>query len=104
MGGVSPGQFTPALRIAALIQASLIAAMAAIVIVHAGLVRVGWLGASRWLVWIVVALSALTLVLNLLTPSSGERAIWAPVALLLLASSTVVAIGGRSRQTQTKRL
>ena len=34
--------------------------------------------------------------LNLITPSAGERAIWAPVALLLLASRTVVAIEGSS--------
>jgi hypothetical protein len=44
----------------------------------------------------VVAVAAASLVLNLITPSAGERAIWAPVALLLLTSSTVVAIAARS--------
>jgi hypothetical protein len=34
------------------------------------------------------------LVLNLITPSAGERAIWAPVVLILLISSTVVAKQG----------
>jgi hypothetical protein len=33
-------------------------------------------------------------VLNLITPSPGERAIWAPVAVLLLLSSLAVAISG----------
>lgn len=47
--------------------------------------------ASRWLVWVVVAFGAVSLVLNLIPPSAGERAIWAPVALLL-ASSAIVAV------------
>jgi hypothetical protein len=97
MGGMFPGQFPTALRIAALGQAALIAVMAAVVMSRAGLALAGWSRASRWLVWIVVAFSTVSLVLNLLTPSAGERAIWAPVALLLLASSAVVAIEGASQ-------
>ena len=53
---------------------------------------------SRWLIWIVVAVAALSLVLNLITPSADERVIWAPVALTLLISSAVVAIKGSSRR------
>jgi hypothetical protein len=96
MGGVFPGQFPLRLRIAALAQAALIAGMAAVVMSRAGLVLAGWSRASRWLVWVVVVFSAVSLVLNLITPSAGERAIWAPVALLLLASSAAVAIEGAS--------
>jgi hypothetical protein len=94
MGGVFPGQFPPALRIAALVQAALITVTAAVVMSHAGLVLAEWRGASRRLVWVVVAFSAVSFMLNLLTPNADERAIWAPVALLLLTSSTVVAIKG----------
>jgi hypothetical protein len=96
MAGVFPGQFPLALRIAALAQAALIAGMAAIVMSRAGLILAGWSGASRRLVWVVVAFAAVSLVLNLITPSAGERAVWAPVALLLLVSSAVVAIEGAS--------
>jgi hypothetical protein len=92
MGGAVPGQFPPALRIAALVQAALIVGMAAIVMSRAGLILVGWSRVTRWLVWVVVAVAAVSLVLNLITPSTGERALWAPVLLLLLASSAVVAI------------
>ena len=92
MGGASPGQFPPALRIAALVQAALIVGMAAIVLSRAGLILAGWSRVSRWLVWVVVAVTAVSLVLNLITPSAGEQALWAPVLLLLLASSLVVAI------------
>jgi hypothetical protein len=94
MGGAFPGQFPPALRIAALVQAALIAGMATIVMSRAGLVLAGWSRVSRWLVWVVVALTAVSLVLNLITPSAGERAIWVPILLILLASSVVVAIKG----------
>jgi hypothetical protein len=96
MGGAFPGQLPPALRIAALVQAALIAGMAAVVMARAGLILARWSRVSRLLVWVVVAFTAVSLVLNLITPSAGERALWAPVALLLLTSSAVVAINRSS--------
>lgn len=97
MGGAFPGQFPPGLRIAALIQAALLVGMAAVVLARAGLVLPAWARVSRRLMWFVVAFAAVSLILNLLTPSAGERAIWAPVALLLLISSAIVAFSGSSR-------
>ena len=91
MGGASPGQFSPTLRIAAIIQAVLLAGMAAVILARAGLILPGWSRVSHWLIWIVVALTALSLVLNLITRSAGERAIWAPTLSLLLISSLIVA-------------
>jgi hypothetical protein len=87
MGGASPGQFPPALRIAAIIQAVLLVGMAAVILARAGLVLPGWSRVSHWLVWIVVALTALSLILNLITPSPGERALWAPTLSLLLLTT-----------------
>ena len=98
MGGAFPGQFPLALRVAALVQAALLSGMAAVVMARAGLVLAGWSRVSRWLVWIVVAFAAVSLVLNLITPSTGERAIWAPIALLLLMSSALVAIQASSKR------
>jgi hypothetical protein len=92
MGGAFPGQFPPALRIAALVQAALFVSLAAVVLVRAGLILAAWSRMSRWLIWIVVAVAAVGLVLNLITQSAGERALWAPVTLLLLVSSMIVAI------------
>lgn len=94
LGGTVQGRFPPPLRIAALVQAALIVAMAAVVLARAGLVLAGWSQVSRWLVWVVVAFAAVSLILNLITPSARERAIWAPAAALLLTSSAVVAING----------
>ena|SRR5215216_1376972 len=58
MGGGSPGQFPPALRISAMIQAVLLAGMAAVILARSGLILSGWSRVSHWLVWIVVALTA----------------------------------------------
>jgi hypothetical protein len=90
MGGAFPGQFPPVLRIAALIQAALLVGTAVVVLARAALLAV-WTQASRSLIWVVVGFSAVSFVLNLATPSAGERAIWAPVAFLLLLTSGVVA-------------
>ena len=96
MGGAFPGQFPPALRIAALIQAALLVGMAVVVLARADLILPSWSRVSRWLVWIVVAFAALSLILNLITPSARERAIWAPVAFLMLISSGIVAFTNSS--------
>jgi hypothetical protein len=95
MGGAFPGQFPPALRAAALVQGALIGVLAAVVLSRAGIGLPGWSRMSRWLVWVAVGLAAVSSVLNLITPSAGERAIWAPVALVMLASSLIVAVGQR---------
>src|SRR5512139_2958232 len=100
MGGAYPGQFPPSLRIAALIQAALLLLFAGIVIARAGLGLRRWARASRWLVWFVVAFGAVSLLLNLITPSPGERMIWAPVALILLACGLLVATGATNAGEQ----
>ncbi len=98
MGGAFPGQFPPALRITAMIQAVLLAGLAAVILARAGLILPGWSRVSRWLAWVVVAFATVSFILNLITPSAGERAIWAPTAFLLLISSVVVAWPGSPQQ------
>jgi len=92
MGGTFPGQFPPELRVAAVIQAVILALLALVVLARAGMTLPKWSRASRWLIWIVVIFSAVSLVLNTITPSTGERAIWAPVALVMLICSVIVAV------------
>ncbi len=89
MGGAFPGQFPPGMRVGAVIQAMLLAALAVIVLGGAGLTS--RVRPQRWILWAVVGFSALSLFLNLITPSTGERAIWAPVAFGLLLTSAIVA-------------
>ena len=96
MGGASPGQFPPGLRVSAIVQAVLLAGMAAVILARAGLILPGWWRVSHWLVWIVAAITAISLVINLITPSAGERAIWLPTLALLLISSFIVAFSNSS--------
>lgn len=90
--GAYPGQFPSELRVAAIVQAVIIALLALVVLSRAGVALPKWSRASRWLIWLVVAFSGLSLILNTITPSAGERAIWMPVALIMLISSLTVAL------------
>jgi len=92
MGGAFPGKFPPRMRVAALVQAVLLAGTVAIVLSRAGLVLPAWSGVVGWLIWGVVALAVIAAILNAITPSAGERRIWVPVALVMLVSSLVVAL------------
>jgi hypothetical protein len=92
MGGAFPGRFPARLRLAAVVQAALLAAGVGIVLARAGLALVELAEAASWLIWIVVAVSAVAAVLNAISPSAGERRIWVPVTLLMLASGLVVAL------------
>ena len=93
MGGAFPGQFPPELRLAAVVQAVILALLALVVLARAGIALPKWSRASRWMIWVVVAFSVISLVLNTITPSAGERAIWVPVVLIMLVSSLIVAMG-----------
>ena len=92
MGGAFPGRFPPAMRVAAVGQAFLLALMAGVVLARAGLALPGWASVATWLIWFVVAFAVVATILNLITPSAGERRLWAPVALVMLASSLTVAL------------
>jgi hypothetical protein len=92
MAGAFPGRFPPRLRVAAVVQAALLAVSVAIVLARADLVLPALAEAAGWLIWVVVGVSLLSLALNAISPSAGERRIWVPVALALLVSSLVVAV------------
>jgi hypothetical protein len=92
MGGRFPGRFPPAMRIGALVQAALLTLAVLIVLSDAGLIQPSVAGPFPWLIWLVVGFSAISLVLNAVTPSAGERRIWLPVAVVMLLCSLSVAL------------
>lgn len=95
MGGAVEGRFPPALRIAALLQGVVIAIIALGVLSVAGVVVPGFATAFPWFAWVAVAMSGLAVVLNSISRSAGERRIWVPISIVLLASSLVVALDVR---------
>jgi hypothetical protein len=92
MGGAFPGRMPPELRLAAVVQAAILAGLAAIVLADAGLLSVALVAELPWLVWVPVAVAVVAVLLNASTRSRGERRIWLPVTLILLACSLVVAL------------
>lgn len=95
MGGAFPGVYPTRLRIAAIVQGAVVGLLA-LAVLSAGGVALPALHASfPWLIWVVVAFSALGVVLNAISRSAGERRIWVPVTLVMLLSSLLVATADR---------
>ncbi len=91
MGGRSPGRLPPSMRLLALVQAVVLGLLALVVLESAGLIsrgRAEW----PWLIWVAVAVSAVSVAMNAASRSPGERRLWVPVGLVMLASSLVVAL------------
>ena len=92
MGGKFPGRYPPAMRVAALAQTALLAFLAVIVLSDAKLVLPALSEGLPSLIWLSVVFSAVSVVLNAITPSLGERKVWLPVAVVMLASSLAMAL------------
>jgi hypothetical protein len=80
------------MRAVALVQAVVPGLLALVVLAHAGLIDIRIVRDLSWLIWVPVAFSAVSLVLNAISRSAGERRNWVPVALLMLGSSLIVAL------------
>lgn len=92
MGGAFPGRMPPAMRVAAAVQGLVLAALAVIVLGHAGLADVSFVDQWTWLIWVPVAVSAVAVLLNASMRSRAERRLWLPVAIVLLVCSLAVAV------------
>lgn len=97
-GGQNTGVLPPQFRVASAVAVVVWALVALVVARRGGLpvwspLPVSWLPV---VVWIVVGLLVIAVVMNAITPSALERAIWLPFALLLLASTLTVAIAARA--------
>jgi hypothetical protein len=92
MGGTNPGRFPPAMRVAAAVQGLLIALLVVVVLSDAEVVLPALADEFVWLIWLAVAFSAVSLVLNAITRSPLERRLWLPVAAVMFLSSFLVAL------------
>ena len=92
MGGRYPGKYPIKIRLAALVQAVLLALLAVIVLIRARIILPDFFEATDIGIWIVVFIYAISLVMNLITPSKWEKILWVPVALILTVGSLVIAL------------
>lgn len=97
MGGAFPGLFPPPMRFAAFMQAALLVVTELVVLSRSGMLLRRWFRQSKWAIWLVVVMGLISVVLNSITPSAGERAIWSPVAVVLFVCSFTVAIKAGKR-------
>ena len=91
MGGRFPGTYPWKMRLVAIVQIIILFFFALIVLIRAGIVSSRYDEFSMTAIWFVVGFLVLSVVLNLITPSKKERAIWAPTSILLLVTSLIVA-------------
>ncbi|MEO2260404.1 hypothetical protein ABGV43_26235 [Paenibacillus amylolyticus] len=92
MGGRFPGKYPVSMRFACTFQIAILAFMGIIVLSKAGLLWPQWSVFAETAIWFIVAYLVLGTFLNLITRSVWERRIWAPVTLLMLISSVIVAM------------
>lgn len=89
MGGRWPGKMPIPARISAVVQGGVMVAMARIVLGQAGVfTQVG----PNWLIWLVVAITGLSTLLNNITPSAPERRLWGPVTVVMFLCAIYVAV------------
>ena len=88
VGGRFPGRLPPLWRGLALVQAALLALMAAVVLDRGGVIPTPL---PPGLFWPVVALTVLTLLANAASRSPPARRLWTPVIALMLAAALTTA-------------
>ena len=91
MGGKYPGKYPPKMRMVAVINMILLSFIATIVLSEADLMFPQLKTISGIGIWFVVIFFFIGTIINTITPSKIER-IWAPVALIQMTTSIIVAI------------
>ncbi|KAA8747364.1 hypothetical protein FE296_22365 [Paenibacillus sp. UASWS1643] len=92
MGGKFPGKYPVSMRYACIVQIAILAIMGIVVLSKAGLLWPQWSVFAETAIWFIVGYLVLGTILNLITRSVWERRIWAPVTLLMLITSVIIAI------------
>lgn len=90
-GGFSAGKLPLGKRIAAFIQILILIGMVLIVLAKSKMAFAELHVLSHSLIWLVLAVSLLSLILNLITPSKKERLMGVPIMLLMVMTSFIVA-------------
>lgn len=91
MGGKYPGVYPNNMKIVAVINILVLGFIATLVLSEANLMFYQLKPISKIGIWIVVVFFAIGTIMNTVTPSKIER-FWAPVALIQLITSLIVAI------------
>jgi hypothetical protein len=86
-GGRHQGALPMSGRVVAALSIPILIGMALAILSAAGFPGLGW---PLWTGWCAFGLTAVITVLNLITPSARERALWGPVTAVMTAMALVV--------------
>jgi len=92
MGGKYPGKLPPSIRTVSVFSAFILAFLTIIVLIKAEVMLTELQSFSSAAIWFVVGFSTIATILNIITRSKIERKLWAPTTVLLLITSTIVAL------------
>lgn len=88
-GGQHPGALPVSGRILALISVGVVVFQGLAVLSAAGFPGLNW---PRWTGWLALGVSVMSAVLNGITPSARERAVWFPVMIVMVGLAGYVMI------------
>jgi predicted membrane channel-forming protein YqfA (hemolysin III family) len=91
MGGKFQGKYPPKMRLLAIMILFILGIMAIIVLSRAGLILPNLMPFSKIAIYFVVVFFLAGTIMNAVSPSKIER-IWAPLALLQMITSIIVAL------------
>ena len=86
-GGRYPGALPPSGRVIAAVSIPVLLFMALSILSAAGFPGLDW---PRWTGWLAMAVQGISALLNSITPSREERAVWAPVTLVMFGITVVM--------------
>lgn len=92
-GGQHEGALPASGRAIAALSIGIVLFQGLAILSAAGFPGMGW---PRWTGWVALGISILATVLNTITPSPRERAVWAPIMLLMAGLAAYVMIVSRA--------
>jgi len=88
-GGRHDGALPASGRVIAAVSIPLVVLQGLAILAAAGFPGLDW---PRWTGWAALALSVVTAVLNTITPSEKERAVWSPITIVMAGMAAYVMI------------
>ncbi|WGW02554.1 hypothetical protein [Tropicibacter oceani] len=91
-GGQHKGRLPPRNRVIAALSIPVLLAQALAILSAAGFPGLGW---PRCTGWAALAMALVTMLLNQITPSRRERALWGPITIVMAALAGYVMVVSR---------
>ena len=92
MGGRVSGRLPTGMRVLALVQALILVVIELTILIRGNIIFNMYYKLAEKAIWVIVVFFVLGTVMNMITKSKIERYIWAPVNIILLTSTVLIAL------------